>query len=163
LELLLITEPELRLRDRRSERLCSGFLCDHPGSLDARIRNDAADCADAAECDADCNNQSNGELLAAAQAHGDRLHQASERTIQSLVRPHCPQRSSRDCEPVYFPKSRIITIAFVMAITGFVSKRLARAIAGGRSKDWLKFKNPNAPVVKRLALAVGLVIGFIFG
>ena len=29
-ELLLITEPELSLRDRRSEWLCGGFLCDHP-------------------------------------------------------------------------------------------------------------------------------------
>ena len=68
-ELLLITEPELSLRDRRSEWLCDGFLCDHPGSLDGRVRNDAADCADAAKCDADCNDQSNGELLAAALTH----------------------------------------------------------------------------------------------
>ena len=35
-ELLLITEPELNLRDRRSEWLCGSFLCDHPGSLDGR-------------------------------------------------------------------------------------------------------------------------------
>ena len=88
-ELLLITEPELNLRDRRSEWLCGGFLCDHPGSLDGRVRNDAADCADAAKCDADCNDQSNGELLAAALAHGERLHQASERTIQSPAWAHC--------------------------------------------------------------------------
>jgi hypothetical protein len=64
-ELLLITEPELSLRDRRSEWLCGGLLCDHPGSLDGRVRNDAADCADADECNPDCNNQSNG-----AAAHG---------------------------------------------------------------------------------------------
>jgi hypothetical protein len=88
-ELLLITEPELSLRNRRSEWLCGGFLCDHPGSLDGRVRNDAADCADAAKCDADCNDQSNGELLAAALAHGERLHQASERTIQSPAWAHC--------------------------------------------------------------------------
>ena len=86
---LLITEPELSLRDRRPEWLCGGFLCDHPGSLDGRVRNDAADCTDAAKCDADCNDQSNGELLAAALAHGERLHQASERTIQSSARAYC--------------------------------------------------------------------------
>jgi hypothetical protein len=67
-ELLLIAEPVLGLRNRRSERLCDGFLCDHPRSLDGRVRNDAADCADADECNPDCNNQSNGELLAAT--HG---------------------------------------------------------------------------------------------
>ena len=63
-EFLLITEPELGLRRRRSNRLCDVFLCD-PGSLDGRVRNDAADCADADECNPDCNNQSNG-----AAAHG---------------------------------------------------------------------------------------------
>jgi hypothetical protein len=36
------------------ERLDDGFVRDHPGSLDYRIRNDAADCADANESDADC-------------------------------------------------------------------------------------------------------------
>ena len=97
-ELLLITEPELSLRDRRSEWLCGGFLCDHPGSLDGRVRNDAADCADAAKCDADCNDQSNGELLAAALAHGERLHQASERTIQSPAWDTVAHRPCRSCE-----------------------------------------------------------------
>jgi hypothetical protein len=69
-ELLLIAKPVLGLWKRRSERLCDGFFCDHPGSLDGRERNDGADCAHADECESDCNNQSNGELLAAA--HGGR-------------------------------------------------------------------------------------------
>ena len=83
-ELLLITEPELSLRDRRSEWLCSSFLCDHPGSLDGRVRNDAADCADAAKCDADCNDQSNDDLLAAALAHGERSP-SSQRTDNPIA------------------------------------------------------------------------------
>src|SRR5262245_26517057 len=67
-ELLLIAKPVLGLRNRRSERLCNGFFCDHPGSLDGRKRNHSADCAHADECDSERNNQSNGELLGAA--HG---------------------------------------------------------------------------------------------
>jgi ATP-dependent DNA ligase len=32
---------------------------------------------------------------------------------------------------------------------GIVSKRLGSRYRSGRSPDWLKFKNPNAPAVKR--------------
>jgi ATP-dependent DNA ligase len=32
-----------------------------------------------------------------------------------------------------------------------VSKRLGSRYRSGRSKDWLKFKNPDAPAVKREA------------
>jgi ATP-dependent DNA ligase len=34
---------------------------------------------------------------------------------------------------------------------GIVSKRLGSRYRSGRSKDWLKFKNPDAPAVKREA------------
>jgi bifunctional non-homologous end joining protein LigD len=34
---------------------------------------------------------------------------------------------------------------------GIVSKRLGSTYRGGRSQDWLKFKNPVAPAVKREA------------
>jgi ATP-dependent DNA ligase len=36
-------------------------------------------------------------------------------------------------------------------LEGIVSKRLGSRYVSGRSKDWLKFKNPNAPAVKREA------------
>jgi ATP-dependent DNA ligase len=36
-----------------------------------------------------------------------------------------------------------------MAVTGIVSKRLGSRYRPGRSPDWLKFKNPAAPAVKR--------------
>jgi ATP-dependent DNA ligase len=38
-----------------------------------------------------------------------------------------------------------------MAVTGIVSKRLGSRYRSGRSPDWLKFKNPDAPAVKREA------------
>jgi ATP-dependent DNA ligase len=38
-----------------------------------------------------------------------------------------------------------------MALEGIVSKRLGSCHRSGRSLDWLKFKNPAAPAVKREA------------
>jgi ATP-dependent DNA ligase len=36
-----------------------------------------------------------------------------------------------------------------MGLEGIVSKRLGSRYRSGRSPDWLKFKNPQAPAVKR--------------
>jgi ATP-dependent DNA ligase len=36
-----------------------------------------------------------------------------------------------------------------MGLEGIVSKRLGSRCRSGRSPDWLKFKNPAAPAVKR--------------
>src|SRR5215831_3371186 len=41
--------------------------------------------------------------------------------------------------------------AWEMVLEGIVSKRLGSRYRSGRSKDWLKFKNPEAPAVKREA------------
>ena len=38
-----------------------------------------------------------------------------------------------------------------MGLEGDCSKRLGSRYRSGRSPDWLKFKNPNAPAVKREA------------
>jgi bifunctional non-homologous end joining protein LigD len=38
-----------------------------------------------------------------------------------------------------------------MGLEGIISKRLGSRYRSGRSPDWLKFKNPDAPVVKREA------------
>jgi hypothetical protein len=38
-----------------------------------------------------------------------------------------------------------------MGLEGIVSKRLGSRYRSGRSKDWLKFKNPEAPAVRREA------------
>jgi ATP-dependent DNA ligase len=37
-----------------------------------------------------------------------------------------------------------------MGLEGIVSKQLGSRYRSGRSKDWLKFKNPDAPAVKRV-------------
>jgi bifunctional non-homologous end joining protein LigD len=36
-----------------------------------------------------------------------------------------------------------------MGLEGIVSKRLSSRYRSGRTSDWLKFKNPAAPAVKR--------------
>ena len=41
--------------------------------------------------------------------------------------------------------------AFKLGLEGIVSKRLGSRYRSGRSKDGLKFKNPEAPAVKREA------------
>jgi ATP-dependent DNA ligase len=38
-----------------------------------------------------------------------------------------------------------------LGVEGIVSKRLGSRYRSGRSPDWLKFKNPTAPAVKREA------------
>ena len=38
-----------------------------------------------------------------------------------------------------------------MGLEGIVSKRLGSPYRSGRSPDWLKFKNPQAPAVRREA------------
>jgi bifunctional non-homologous end joining protein LigD len=38
-----------------------------------------------------------------------------------------------------------------MGLEGIVSKKLGSRYRSGRSPDWLKFKNPDAPAVKREA------------
>ena len=38
-----------------------------------------------------------------------------------------------------------------LGLEGIVSKRLGSTYRSGRSPDWLKFKNPSAPAVKREA------------
>jgi hypothetical protein len=41
--------------------------------------------------------------------------------------------------------------ACALGSEGIVSKRLGSRYRSGRTKDWLKFKNPDAPAVKREA------------
>jgi bifunctional non-homologous end joining protein LigD len=45
----------------------------------------------------------------------------------------------------------VLRHACVLGCEGIVSKRLGSIYRSGRCKDWLKFKNPNAPAVKREA------------
>ena len=45
----------------------------------------------------------------------------------------------------------VFSHACKMGLGGIVSKRLGSRYRSGRSPDWLKFKNPEAPAVKREA------------
>jgi ATP-dependent DNA ligase len=55
-----------------------------------------------------------------------------------------PERSARGL-------FRLALLLRKMGLEGIVSKRLGSRYRSGRSKDWLKFKNPEAPAVKREA------------
>jgi hypothetical protein len=47
--------------------------------------------------------------------------------------------------------SAVFQHACKMGLEGIVSKRLGSRYRSGRSPDWLKFKNPAAPAVRREA------------
>ena len=52
-------------------------------------------------------------------------------------------------EHISEPGDVVFRHACKMGLEGIVSKRLGSHYRSGRSPDWLKFKNPEAPTVKR--------------
>jgi ATP-dependent DNA ligase len=66
--------------------------------------------------------------------------------IEQLVSP--PLR--RNPSPLRLAVA-LVAHACKLGFEGIVSKRLGSRYRSGRSKDWLKFKNPDAPAVKREA------------
>jgi bifunctional non-homologous end joining protein LigD len=71
-------------------------------------------------------------------------------TLASVLRKSRPgvrlnEHLEYDSGPVVFAH------ACKMGLEGIVSKRLGSSYRSGRSKDWLKFKNPQAPAVRREA------------
>jgi bifunctional non-homologous end joining protein LigD len=54
-------------------------------------------------------------------------------------------------EHLPYPGDVVFCHAYKMGLEGIVSKRLGSRYRSGRSPDWLKFKNPEAPAVKREA------------
>jgi bifunctional non-homologous end joining protein LigD len=51
-------------------------------------------------------------------------------------------------EHIAEPGDVVFRHACKMGLEGIVSKRLGSCYRSGRSNDWLKMKNPNAPAVK---------------
>jgi bifunctional non-homologous end joining protein LigD len=47
------------------------------------------------------------------------------------------------------PGNVVFRHACAMGLEGIVSKRFGSRYRSGRTKDWLKFKNPNVPAAKR--------------
>jgi len=70
-------------------------------------------------------------------------------TLASLLRRSHP--GLRLNEHLAHDGELIFRHACKMGLEGIVSKRLGSRYRSGRSKDWLKFKNPEAPAVKREA------------
>ena len=52
---------------------------------------------------------------------------------------------------IVHPGDVVFRHACKMGLEGIVSKRLGSRYVSGRSPDWLKFKNPDAPAVTREA------------
>jgi len=70
-------------------------------------------------------------------------------TLASLLRGSKP--GMRLNEHLEHPGDVVFAHACKLGLEGIVSKRLGSIYRSGRSKDWLKFKNPAAPAVKREA------------
>ena len=70
-------------------------------------------------------------------------------TLASLLRGSLP--GLRLNEHLAHDGESVFRHACKMGLEGIVSKRLGSRYRSGRSKDWLKFKNPEAPAVKREA------------
>jgi bifunctional non-homologous end joining protein LigD len=71
-------------------------------------------------------------------------------TLASLLRKGKP--GVRLNEHIAHPNgAAVFQHACKLGAEGIVSKRLGSRYRSGRSPDWLKFKNPNAPAVKREA------------
>ena len=70
-------------------------------------------------------------------------------TLASLLRGSLP--GVRLNEHLTHPGDVVFRHSCKMGLEGIVSKRLGSRYRSGRSPDWLKFKNPDAPAVKREA------------
>ena len=70
-------------------------------------------------------------------------------TLASLLRGSLP--GLRLNEHLAHDGESVFRHACKLGLEGIVSKRLGSRYRSGRSKDWLKFKNPEAPAVKREA------------
>ena len=71
-------------------------------------------------------------------------------TLASMLRKSRP--GVRLNEHLEHPEGALVfQHASKMGLEGIVSKRLGSRYRSGRSTDWLKFKNPEAPAVKREA------------
>ena len=68
-------------------------------------------------------------------------------TLASLLRGGPP--GLRLNEHLSHPGDVVFRHACKMGLEGIVSKRLGSRYRSGRSPDWLKFKNPEAPAAKR--------------
>jgi bifunctional non-homologous end joining protein LigD len=76
--------------------------------------------------------------------------ESRKRELSKLLR-WSAQIGLRLNEHIAEPGDVVFRHACKLGFEGIVSKRLGSRYRSGRSKDWLKFKNPEAPAVKREA------------
>jgi bifunctional non-homologous end joining protein LigD len=76
--------------------------------------------------------------------------QTRKATLASLLRGSWPG-VRLNVHLDYQDGASVFRHACALGCEGIVSKRLGSPYRSGRSKDWLKFKNPAAPAVKREA------------
>ena len=69
-------------------------------------------------------------------------------TLASILRKSRPRRAAQRA-PGARRADRVFQHACQLGCEGIVSKRLGSRYRSGRSPDWLKFKNPAAPAVRR--------------
>jgi bifunctional non-homologous end joining protein LigD len=79
----------------------------------------------------------------------DLRHQPIERRKAALAKLIRAKTGLVLNEHIDEPGDVVFRHACKMGLEGIVSKRLGSRYRAGRSKDWLKFKNPAAPAVKR--------------
>ena len=72
-----------------------------------------------------------------------------KQTLASLLRSSLPGVQFN--AHLTHPGDVVFEHACKMGLEGIVSKRLGSRYRSGRTSDWLKFKNPEAPAVKREA------------
>jgi bifunctional non-homologous end joining protein LigD len=70
-------------------------------------------------------------------------------TLRSVLRGARP--GLHFAEHLAHPGDVVFRHACRMGLEGIVSKRLGSRYRSGRTRDWLKFKNPDAPAVRREA------------
>ena len=73
-----------------------------------------------------------------------------KRTLERILRKAKP--GLRLNEHIDEPGEIVFRHACKLGLEGIVSKRLGLSYRSGRSPDWLKSKNPQAPAVKREAV-----------
>jgi bifunctional non-homologous end joining protein LigD len=77
------------------------------------------------------------------------LLEVRKSALDSLLRARLPGLQFN--QHLAHPGELVFQHACAMGLEGIVSKRLGSRYRSGRSPDWLKFKNPDAPAVKREA------------
>jgi bifunctional non-homologous end joining protein LigD len=70
-------------------------------------------------------------------------------TLASLLRARLPGLQFN--QHLTHPGDIVFRHACAMGLEGIVSKRLGSRFVSGRTRDWLKMKNPDAPAVRREA------------